>query len=67
MSVAIATELLLKFGLPLTVQLVQWHKEGKQTVTPEDMQTLLQLANYSSAESLRNAGIRIVDGKAVPA
>ncbi len=67
MQPVVIAELLLKYGLPLTQQLVQWSHEKKETVTPEDMALLAILASYSSTASLAARGVEIRDGKAVPA
>lgn len=66
MPVATVIELLLKFGLPLTQQIVVWAKEGKTAVTPEDMALLASLSAYSSTASLAAAGLELVDGKVIP-
>lgn len=67
MPIAQAVALLLQYGLPLTQQIVMWYQSGKTVVTPEDMAELVKLASYSSSDSLAKFGIKIVDGKVVPA
>ena len=67
MTPAIIAQLLAQFGLPLTQQIFEWIKAGKKEVTAEDFATLVQLGQYRSADALAAAGIKIVDGKVVPA
>lgn len=63
----IIAQLLAQYGLPLVQQIFVWVKEGKTTVTPEDFEVLAALSRYRSADALAAAGIKIVDGKVVPA
>ena len=67
MPIALVVQLLTQFGLPLTQQIFAWVQSGKTTVTPEDFATLVQLGQYRSSDALAAAGIKIVDGKVVPA
>lgn len=67
MPVAVVVQLLAQFGLPLTQQIFAWVQSGKTTVTPEDFDVLVKLAQYRSADALAAAGIKIADGKVVPA
>lgn len=60
-------QLLVQFGLPLTQQIYTWSKENKTVVTDADWALLTTLSQYRSADSLAAAGIKIVDGKVVPA
>ena len=66
MPIAVVAQLLAQFGLPLAQQIFAWVQAGKTTVTAEDFATLVTLSQYRSADSLAAAGIKIVDGKAVP-
>ena len=66
MPLATIVELLLKYGLPLTGQIMAWVKAGQTEATPEMWATIETLSNYRSADSLAAAGIAIVDGKVVP-
>lgn len=65
MNAATVAQLILQYGLPLTQQLVAWHAENKQVVTPSDFAALLKLAEYRSTDALAEAGIAIADGKVV--
>lgn len=62
----VIAQLLIQYGIPLTQQLVAMHAENKSVVTPDDFAALISLAQYRSADSLAAAGLKIVDGKAVP-
>ena len=66
MNAVVLAQLLAQFGLPLTQQIYTWIHEGKTTVTDADWAVLSALAQYRSADSLKAAGIAIVDGKVVP-
>lgn len=59
-------QLLLQYGLPLTQQLFTLHAQGNKPLTQADFDALVKLANYSSADSLAAAGLKIEDGKVVP-
>jgi len=67
MPIATVVQLLAQFGLPLTQQIFQWLQAGKTDVTAADFEALVKLSQYRSLDSLAAAGIKIVDGKVVPA
>lgn len=66
MSPTLIAQLLVQFGLPLTQQLFSLHASGKTEVTQEDFDALIKLSNYSSADSLAAAGLKLENGRVVP-
>jgi len=52
--------------LPLVHEVMTWSESGKKTVTAADIQTLIDLGKRTSADYLKEQGIKIVDGKVVP-
>ncbi len=67
MPIATFVQLLAQFGLPLTQQIFLWLQAGKTDVTAADFDALVKLSQYRSLDSLAAAGIKIVDGKVMPA
>ena len=66
MTPSVIASLLAQFGLPLTQQIYMWIKENKTEVTDADWAVLTTLSQYRSADSLKAAGIQIVNGQVVP-
>lgn len=67
MPIATIIQLIAQVGLPLTQQIFTWVKSGKTEVTAEDIAFLVKLSQYRSTDALTAAGIKIEDGKVVPA
>lgn len=67
MTPLIIAQLVAQYGLPLAQQLFDLYRNGNKPVTEEQFEALLKLSQYRSADSLAAAGIKIVDGKVVPA
>lgn len=64
---ALITQLIAEVGLPLTQQLFALYHSGNAEVTPEQFALLTKLGQFRSSDALEAAGIKIVDGKVVPA
>jgi hypothetical protein len=67
MPIATVIQLIATYGIPVVQQIVTWYESGKTTVSSADLATLATLSQYRSADALAAAGLKIVDGKAVPA
>lgn len=67
MTPLIIAQLVAQYGLPLAQQLFDLYRNGNKPVTEEQFEALLKLSQYRSSDSLAAAGIKIVDGKVVPA
>ncbi len=67
MPIATVIALIAQVGLPLAQQLIAMWEGGKTTVSAADIQVLIDYGKHTSAASLAAAGIKIVDGKVVPA
>jgi len=67
MPIATVIALIGQVGLPLAQQLIAMWESGKTTVSAADLQVLIDYGKNTSQASLAAAGIKIVDGKVVPA
>jgi hypothetical protein len=63
MTPLLIAQLIAQVGLPLAQQLIALYHAGNEPITADKWQSLAALSNYSSADSLQNAGIRITDGQ----
>lgn len=70
MTPAIIAGLLTQFGLPMVQYFVSLHARGNNPLTTDQLNALMAditaLSQYRSNDSLKAAGIQIVDGKVVP-
>lgn len=64
MAPAVFVELILQVGVPAAKHLYSIYK--KESLTPEDIAKLDELAVYSDSKALEAIGIKIVDDKVVP-
>lgn len=67
MPIATVIALISQVGLPLAQQLISMWESGKSTVSAADLQVLIDYGKQTSADSLKAAGIKIVNGAVVPA
>jgi hypothetical protein len=68
MSPAAIIALVAQYGpavIPIIQQLVAWVEGNKATVTAAELQQLVALGQYNSAQSLAAKGIAIVNGQVV--
>lgn len=66
MSPLLISQLIANVGLPLAQQLVALYHSGNAPVGAEQWAELVKLGQYTSADSLAKAGVKIVDDKVVP-
>jgi hypothetical protein len=70
MTPTLIAGLLEQFGLPMVQYFVGLYKNGNNPLTAAQLQALMDdvvhLSQYRSTDSLKAAGIAIVDGKVVP-
>jgi len=67
MNPFVIIELISKVGLPLANELITRYHAGNNPVSKEEWEALVKLASYRSADSLALAGVKIENGKVVPA
>lgn len=65
MTTALFIELVAKVGLPAAEFLYSRYVNRDDIISKEDLETLRELANYSSHEALTAVGISIVNGKVI--
>lgn len=66
MNALLIAQIIGQYGLPLAQQLFDMYQRGNAPVTQADFDLLIKLGQYRSADSLAAAGLKIVDGRAVP-
>lgn len=65
MTIALFLGLVEKVGLPLAEKAYELYQRKDDVITPAEIEELRKLANYTSEDALKKAGIQIVDGKVV--
>lgn len=65
MTASVIIKLITEVGWPLAQELLAIYHAGNKAPTAGEWAALAKLAEYSSADSLASAGVRIEDGKVV--
>lgn len=66
MTPLVIAQLIASYGLPLAQQLWTWYQTPNKVITQVDWDLLTTLSQYRSSDSLKAAGIQVVDDKVVP-